>query len=81
MILLAIPLPITNDVPLTFISRGPCNGADLFFIISTPGTIPKLASRFFALLPAFTLITVTISPLLHSVKHFIKDVWSTLFLA
>lgn len=74
MILLARPLPITSEVPLTIISRGPRNGADLFFIICTPGTIPKLASRLFALDPAFTLITVRISPLSQSVKHFIKDV-------
>jgi hypothetical protein len=73
MILLAIPLPIMSEVPLTFISRGPRNGADFFFIISTPGTIPKLASRLFTFDPAFTLTTVRISPLSQSVKHFIKD--------
>ena len=74
MILDAIPLPITNEVPFTLISSGPFSGADFFFTIFTPGTIPKLASRLFALIPAFTLRTVTISPFSHSIKHFTKGI-------
>ena len=69
MIFSARPLPMTSEVPFTIISRGPLKGADFFFNIFTPGTIPKFARRLFALCPAFTLITVTISPLLHSVRH------------
>jgi hypothetical protein len=69
MIFSARPLPITRDEPLTIISSGPLKGAAFFFLIFTPGTIPRSARRFLALKPAFTFTTSTTSPLLHSVKH------------
>ena len=69
MIFSAKPLPITREDPFTITSTGPLNGADFFFIILVPGTIPKLARRLFAFNPAFTLTTMTTSPLLHSVRH------------
>ena len=72
MIFAAKPLPITNEDPFTIICNGPFIGADFFFLIFTPGTIPKCARRLFALEPALTLITVTSSSFLHSVKHLIN---------
>lgn len=74
MIFDARPLPITNDVPFTIISKGPLNGADFFFNIFIPGTTPKLARRLFAFIPAFTRNTVTSSPFSHSVKHLIRGI-------
>ena len=49
MIFAAKPLPITNEDPLTIICKGPFIGADFFFLIFTPGIIPKFARRLFAL--------------------------------
>ena len=63
MIFSAKPLPNTREDPFTIISSGPFNGADFFLIILTPGNIPKLARRLFAFDPAFTLTTITTSPL------------------
>jgi hypothetical protein len=73
MIFSAKPLPITREVPFTIISRGPFKGADFFFMIFTPGKIPKLARRLFALIPALTLTISTISPFSHSVRHLNND--------
>ena len=80
MIFAARPLPITNEVPFTIISKGPFKGALFFFNIFTPGTIPKFARRLLAWIPAFTLNTVIISPFSHSVKHLINGVWKISFL-
>jgi hypothetical protein len=70
----AKPLPMTSDEPLTFISIGPRKGAFFIFFTFTPGTIPKLASRVFALYPALTLNTITSSPLAHSVRYIVSRV-------
>ena len=70
----AKPLPRTSDEPLTLISIGPRKGAFFIFLTFTPGTIPKLARRVFALYPAFTLNTITSSSLSHSVRYVVSRV-------